>query len=228
MREKIIVISDQPIDCFNIKNMLCEYIILTAVDKSEALLIIDDNSDITLAIFNLSSENEIELKKISEINEIIKSIPLIVLSNNIETNIEAMAMKLGAIDVIKRPFSKDILKGKIDFYIEFFQMKRFIENNPYENDNTWDAVFQQSPIGIAISNLSEANFVNCNNYISINPVFEQITGRTKADIIKLGWTKITHPDDLNEDVENYKKLLAVEISNYRMEKRYIKPDGTVV
>lgn len=228
MREKIIVISDLPIDCFNLKNMLCEYIILTAVDKSEALLIIDDNSDITLAIFNLSSENEIELKKISEINEIIKSIPLIVLSNNIETNIEAMAMKLGAIDVIKRPFSKEILKGKIDFYIEFFQMKRFIENNPYENDNIWDAVFQQSPIGIAISNLSEANFVNCNNYIRINPVFEQITGRTKADIIKLGWTKITHPDDLNEDVENYKKLLAGEISNYRMEKRYIKPDGTVV
>jgi PAS domain S-box-containing protein len=64
--------------------------------------------------------------------------------------------------------------------------------------------------------------------ISMNPMFEQITGRTKEELLELGREKITHPDDLEEDLKNFRKLQAGEIKSYSMEKRYIKPDGSIV
>jgi len=53
-------------------------------------------------------------------------------------------------------------------------------------------------------------------------------GRSKEEIIALGWEKITHPDDVEEDLENFKRLLAGEINSYSMDKRYIRPDGSIV
>ena len=59
-------------------------------------------------------------------------------------------------------------------------------------------------------------------------MYEQITGRTKEELVDLGWTSITPPDDSEEDLENFRKLQAGEIERYSMEKRYIKPDGSLV
>ncbi|NLO09112.1 MAG: EAL domain-containing protein [Clostridiales bacterium] len=91
---------------------------------------------------------------------------------------------------------------------------------------TYDTIFQQAPIGIAIT-YSSADDVN-NNFVSINQIFQQITGRTKEELIKIGWIKITHPDDVEEDISNFNKLQSGEIKSYSMEKRYIKPDGSIV
>ena len=59
-------------------------------------------------------------------------------------------------------------------------------------------------------------------------MFEQITGRTKEELINTGWAQITHPDDLEEDIKNFKRLKSGEIKMYSMDKRYIKPDGSIV
>jgi PAS domain S-box-containing protein len=64
--------------------------------------------------------------------------------------------------------------------------------------------------------------------LRINSRFELITGRTKEELIRLGWAKITHPDDLEEDMNNFKKLQSGEIKMYSMDKRYIRPDGSIV
>ncbi|TAH70341.1 MAG: EAL domain-containing protein [Anaerolineaceae bacterium] len=90
-----------------------------------------------------------------------------------------------------------------------------------------DTIFQQAPIGIAISYSNEP-VVFKNNLVRINPELERITGRTYKELVKLGWDNITHPDDIEEDMNNLKKLQRGEIDSYSMEKRYIKPDGSNV
>ncbi len=45
---------------------------------------------------------------------------------------------------------------------------------------------------------------------------------------KLGWAIITHPDDLQEDLDKYNALQKGIINNYSMEKRFIRPDGSIV
>ena len=88
-------------------------------------------------------------------------------------------------------------------------------------------IFKQAPIGIAISQSSDPKHSD-QVIVRVNPVYEQITGRTKEELFYTGWEQITHPDDLEEDMKNLKKLHAGEIQCYSMEKRYIKPDGSVV
>src|SRR5690606_39688506 len=44
----------------------------------------------------------------------------------------------------------------------------------------------------------------------------------------LGWAAITHPDDVEANLENYRKLRAGLIKSYAMDKRFIRPDGSVV
>jgi PAS domain-containing protein len=39
---------------------------------------------------------------------------------------------------------------------------------------------------------------------------------------------ITHPDDLQSDLENMTRLLRGEIRSFTMEKRYVRPDGDIV
>lgn len=59
-------------------------------------------------------------------------------------------------------------------------------------------------------------------------MFEQIIGRTKEELNRLGWPQVTHPDDLEEDMKNFKQLLSGKIKMYSMDKRYIRPDGSIV
>jgi len=109
-------------------------------------------------------------------------------------------------------------------------MKDFIntEMKLKENGMLYRTIFEQSPIGISIAHSSEPSSGEEDTYQDINPMFCKITGRTKEEIIRLGWAHITHPDDLQLDLDQFKKLQAGEISSYAIEKRYVKPDGSSV
>ena len=94
-----------------------------------------------------------------------------------------------------------------------------------ESDNLFRAVFDQATIGIAIGhnhNIVSSLFEKPN----INAMFEQITGRSKEELMQMDWAEITHPDDLPIDLEYYRRFKAREINGYDMEKRYIRPDGS--
>ena len=91
-----------------------------------------------------------------------------------------------------------------------------------------DVLFKQAPIGISLSFDSNPGGDTASDFVTINPMFAQITGWSEEEMISKGWASITHPDDLEADLRNYRRLQAGEIKSYTMEKRFIKPDGSVV
>ncbi|NCD09012.1 MAG: phosphodiesterase [Negativicutes bacterium] len=90
------------------------------------------------------------------------------------------------------------------------------------------SVFNQAPIGIAI--LNDKNFALRSEFehFSINPMFEQITGRKSQELDNIQWTEITHPEDLKTDLDNFEQFKSNKINAYSMEKRFLKPDGSIV
>lgn len=97
-----------------------------------------------------------------------------------------------------------------------------------EGEMLFRTIFDQAPIGIAISQDDECSSFANYTWPSINPMFEKITGWTKEELADISWMDITHPEDLDKDLENYTKFKSGEIDRYDMEKRYIKPDGSDV
>lgn len=89
-------------------------------------------------------------------------------------------------------------------------------------------IFQHVPIGIAISYGKEPHSGINDGLVSINTEFEQITGRSSEELLKSGWAKFTHPDDLEEVLKNFSKLQSGEINSFSMDKRYIRPDGSII
>lgn len=83
---------------------------------------------------------------------------------------------------------------------------------------TGDA-FDHSNIGLAVVGLDGT----CER---VNARFEQITGRTAAELAGLTAAEVTHPDDVDADRAQAEALLAGRIVAYTLDKRYVRPDGT--
>ena len=86
----------------------------------------------------------------------------------------------------------------------------------------FQTMFEQAPMGIWLSDSSTREL------IEINQKFAEIVGRSMQEIKETGWMKITHPDDIQEDLAQLEKLNLGEVDHFQLKKRYIRPDGTFV
>ncbi len=62
-------------------------------------------------------------------------------------------------------------------------------------------------------------------WLRVNRALCKIVGYGEAELLATNSQSITHPDDLEEDLNNVRRMLASEINTYQMEKRYIHKDG---
>jgi|LSQX01.2.fsa_nt_gb PAS domain S-box-containing protein len=226
---RILVVGDLASDIEIINTSLNEYRILTACDGVEAMRVLSAHDDVHLIILDLTTPdmNGFEILESLKENERFSKLRTIILTNYDELDNQVKGLKLGATDCIRKPINKDLFKARIDLHAALLRAEQATEQQLDEQLLTFGAIFNQSPIGIAISHSCEPSYPD-DAFLKINPAFEKITGRTKEELIRLGWAKITHPDDLKEDLKNFKRLKSGKIKSYSMDKRYIKPDGSAV
>src|SRR5262249_59664577 len=62
-------------------------------------------------------------------------------------------------------------------------------------------------------------------WLRANPALCELTGYSERELQGLTFTEITHPDDLEANLEGDERLLRGEASDYRLEKRYLRKDG---
>lgn len=90
-----------------------------------------------------------------------------------------------------------------------------------ESEERFRRVFEAGPVGIAIVG---PDF----RFQQVNPAFAAIAGRDPADLVGRTFADITHPDDVGADVALARRVFAGELPAYRIEKRYLRPDGETV
>ena len=83
-------------------------------------------------------------------------------------------------------------------------------------------VFEQAPLGIALLDPGSGRFTDA------NPRLCEILGRSPAELAGLSPQRITHPDDIAESAGMLAHLKSGEIPGYRLNKRYLRPDGSLV
>lgn len=100
--------------------------------------------------------------------------------------------------------------------------QKLIEKELGKNKDLFKTIFNDSPLGIAL-----IDSITGKIHLA-NPMFAKISGQRIADLVHIDWMKITHPDDIQLDLDNMNLLIEGKINGFQMEKRYIKPDGTIV
>src|SRR3984893_7133248 len=88
-------------------------------------------------------------------------------------------------------------------------------------DSLFQSAFEFAAIGMALVSPE-------GKWLRVNRAICEITGYTEAELLERTFQDITHPDDLEEDLENVRKMLAGEIDTYQMEKRYYHKNGSIV
>lgn len=96
--------------------------------------------------------------------------------------------------------------------------RRRVEAQLRESEERFRSIFNQAAVGIAQVLLS-------GQYFLVNQKLADIVGYTVEELEQKTFQEITHPDDISDNLVNYRQIWAGEIETYSMEKRYIRKDG---
>lgn len=159
-RYKILIVEDEEINrdiLTEILNICCDF--FEAQSASQAFEIIDtkkENIDLILLDLGLPDMDGIKVLKILKDNGISNQIPVVVITADTTEEAEEEALKLGAADFIRKPFSKEITIQRIKNTVELYTHRRKLQNK-IENIN--DSVVE------ALSNIIEYRSVEVGGHV---------------------------------------------------------------
>lgn len=90
-----------------------------------------------------------------------------------------------------------------------------------ENEEKFRSTFNNAAVGIAHVGLD-------GNWLLVNDRICEIVGYSPSELLTKTFQHITHPDDLDADLDLVHKILRGKIDTYSMEKRYFRKNGNLV
>ena len=91
-----------------------------------------------------------------------------------------------------------------------------------ESERRFRTMFEQAPLGVALIDSYTGRISE------VNARFAEIAGRTREEMARIDWMSITHPEDVQADLDQMARLNAGQIPGFNMHKRYRHPDGSYV
>nr|WP_275957840.1 PAS domain S-box protein [Rhabdochromatium marinum] len=99
--------------------------------------------------------------------------------------------------------------------------RKAAEKSLRESEEKFHTAMFHAPIGKAL-------VAPDGHFLEVNPALCQLVGYTRDEFLTCDFQSITHPDDLDTDLDYLHQLLAGKIETYQMEKRYFHRDGHLV
>jgi PAS domain S-box-containing protein len=99
--------------------------------------------------------------------------------------------------------------------------RKMAEARLQESQGRYRAVHERSPIGICWVETRTGRLLR------VNPKYCEILGRREDELLGHTFQTFTHPGDLPHNLELRRQLLAGETRQYTLQKRFLRPDGSV-
>ena len=87
-----------------------------------------------------------------------------------------------------------------------------------ESEGRFRAIFEAAPVGIVECSASGL-------YRRVNERFCEITGYSDAELAERTFQDVTHPDDVESELAELRRLVAGDVERFTMETRYVRKDG---
>src|SRR5215212_4653277 len=104
--------------------------------------------------------------------------------------------------------------------LDISERKR-LESSLRESQERFRRAFEDAAIGMSLGTPDDV----C---LDVNAAYCRIVGRPREAVVGRLFAEITHPDDVAAYTRQHARLYADEVDSYEIEKRYLRPDGTVV
>src|SRR6266478_3910427 len=111
-------------------------------------------------------------------------------------------------------------RGAVGASIDVTELKQ-AEKALRESEMRFRTVYERSPVGITLVDSHTGRFLQA------NPKFCEIAGRSEEELLRIDVGSMTHPDDVEHGSEYLQQLAEEKLANYEMDKRYLRPDGSV-
>ena len=132
------------------------------------------------------------------------------------------ALRAGAADYWQRDrLTSDLLERSLRLTIDCARSRLRLQQKLCDREEQFRATFNQAAVGLAHIALT-------GKWILVNDRLCEILGYPRSELLQITWRELTHPDDLKADEANLERLIAGDIENYSMEKRYIRKDGSII
>jgi len=91
-----------------------------------------------------------------------------------------------------------------------------------EAEEMFRGAFTDASVGMCLATLDGCR------WMQVNPALCTLLGYSADDLVGIGFDTVTHPDDIEGNLEGARRLRDGEISAYESEKRYLHADGHLV
>jgi len=105
---------------------------------------------------------------------------------------------------------------------ELHELVKLQTSKLQRNEFLFKSIFDHAGLGITHIDSITGTFIDANDK------FSEIIGYNHEEIKELNFMVITHPDDLQLDLDNMECLRKGEISQFSMEKRYFRKNGDII
>jgi len=161
-------------------------------------------------------------------NERTRDIPIIFISALQDMQDKIRGFEAGGVDFITKPFQEEEVLARVRTHMELRNIQLNLERmvaertaEALEREERFGATFEQAAVGVA-------HVSPDGKFLRLNQKFCDIVGYSQEEMLALTFQDITHSDDLDVDLEYVRQVLAREIENYSMDKRYLRKDGSIV
>ena len=104
------------------------------------------------------------------------------------------------------------------YMVQDISGRKRMETRIQESEERFRLAFEDAATGMTLVDLD-------GRFMKVNRSLCEIVGYSSAELTTLTFPEITHPDDLETDLEYVRRLLSEEIRTYQFQKRYIHKQG---
>lgn len=210
-----------------------------AVDGQDALEKARElKPDVIVMDVSMPKLNGLECTRL--VRNILPGCEVLILSQHESPEMARQALNAGARGyVVKRTIAKDLVaalekvsrheccfdpaiwdggspSGHLDVQ-EILQRSASLEQALRESEQLYRSTFELAAVGVA-------HVKPDGRWLRVNKKLCEIVGYSEAELMKMTFQEITHPEDLPADLAETEKLLNGSRDTYSMEKRYIRKD----
>jgi PAS domain S-box-containing protein len=232
---RILHLEDDPIDCEMVANLLRREGLAVEVERVDTMqdfrqALQGDCYSLILSDYTVPGMNTLESFALAR--QRCPEVPFIFLSGTIGEEAAIEALKLGASDYVLKQKMERLVPAVRRALREAQEQSRRqqaeealrrSEQRLRESEERFREAFAHAPVGMTITDLK-------GHFLEVNQAYCRMLGYEEQELLRPGFAfrDLTHAEDLEQNLEEWRRLLSGEIPAFFFEKRYWRKDGSIV